>query len=253
MTARVPVPESYSNVTPWNIDGAMRYWLVTQLIADMYTPDLKIAEIGSGSAGITEFLDHPVTGVDTAFDRTAERANPNLHQVIGSATDLPFDDASYDVVLCLEMMEHLPDDIRGPAVREMLRVLRPGGRMVLTFPAGATATRLDKRLNKAFRKTKGMDHPWAIEHIQNGVPEVSDILAFIEAERAPGDTVKVRKHAWAPAWTFQQIMFSADRGYPFTRAIGIHTTPTAKLLFRILRHANFGDCYRAVIVVDKQP
>jgi|GEM_PF-3109519 len=246
-------PEHYNNVTPWNIDGAMRYWMVTRMIADLYSPDLKIAEIGSGSAGITEFLDHPVTGVDTAFDRTAERANPQLTPVVGSATELPFEDGSYDAVLCLEMMEHLPNDLRAPAVREMLRVTKPGGRMVITFPADETATRLDIRLNNAYRKKKGIDHPWAVEHIEHGVPKTEEIRALVQEQLAPGDTLEVRKHSWAPTWLFQQMVFSVDRGYPFTRAIGLHTTPTAKLLFRILRYCNFGDCYRSIVVVSKAP
>jgi SAM-dependent methyltransferase len=244
-------PEHYNNVTPWNIDGAMRYWMVTRLFSDLYSPDLEIAEIGSGSAGITEFLDHPVTGVDPAFERTAERANPRLTRVLGSAADLPFADATFDVVLCLEMMEHLPHELRAPSVQEMLRVLRPGGRLVLTFPADATATRLDTKLNAAFRKKKGMDHPWAVEHLQHGVPATEEIRRLVAEQLGPHDALEVRKHSWAPAWLLQQMLFSVDYGYPFTRAIGLHTTPTAKLLFRILRHANFGECYRSIVVVSK--
>lgn len=247
----VAPPEDYANVTPWNIDGAMRYWMVTRLFEDLYTPTVRIAEIGSGAAGITEFLDHPVTGIDLAFDRTAERANPNLTQVVGSATDLPFADASYDVVLCQEMMEHLPAELRAPAVREMMRVLAPEGRLVLTFPADATATRLDTRLNAAYRRTKGTDHPWAVEHLEHGVPSTREIREVVQAQMDVGDRLQVRKHAWAPAWLFQQLLFSADVGYPFTRAILLHTTPTAKLLFRVLRHLNRGDCYRTMIVVSK--
>jgi SAM-dependent methyltransferase len=54
------------------------------------------------------------------------------------AGDFPFEDASFDCVLFCEILEHLLVD-PGPAVREMVRVLRPGGRLVVTTP---NATRL---------------------------------------------------------------------------------------------------------------
>jgi 2-polyprenyl-3-methyl-5-hydroxy-6-metoxy-1,4-benzoquinol methylase len=49
-------------------------------------------------------------------------------------TRLPWDDAAFDLVVCLETIEHLlPDDLN-PVLRELLRVVRPGGTIVLTTP-----------------------------------------------------------------------------------------------------------------------
>lgn len=242
------VPERF-DITPWNIDPALRYAMVIDQLRDVWRPDLRIAEIGSGAAGITEFLDHPVTGVDSAFERTDDKANARLERVEGTATELPFADASYDAVLSLEMMEHLPAEVRAPALREMLRVLRPGGRLIVTFPAGETAARLDAWLNAAYRRRHGRDHPWAVEHLENGLPD-PDEIARLAASLHPR-RVRLRRHAWAPAWQLQQLLFSVEWGYPWTRAAGIHTTPTARLLFRALRHLNRGDCYRAVLLVDR--
>jgi ubiquinone/menaquinone biosynthesis C-methylase UbiE len=69
-------------------------------------------------------------------------------RVIGSILDIPFPDRSFDVVLSTEVIEHTPDPER--AVRELCRVVRAGGVLVLTSPNRlwqpvvrfATATRL---------------------------------------------------------------------------------------------------------------
>jgi SAM-dependent methyltransferase len=45
---------------------------------------------------------------------------------------LPFADASFDVVIAAEVLEHIPDDRR--AVAEIARVVRPGGRVAVTVP-----------------------------------------------------------------------------------------------------------------------
>ncbi|MCW2743545.1 MAG: putative methyltransferase [Mycobacterium sp.] len=59
-------------------------------------------------------------------DATAETVN-------GDATNLPFDDASFDRVIAAEVMEHIPDDAK--ALGELTRVLKPGGLVAVTVPA----------------------------------------------------------------------------------------------------------------------
>lgn len=51
----------------------------------------------------------------------------------GDATRLPFPDATFDVVITSEVLEHIQDDVT--AIAEMVRVLRPGGRFAATVPA----------------------------------------------------------------------------------------------------------------------
>ncbi|MBI2099171.1 class I SAM-dependent methyltransferase [Candidatus Uhrbacteria bacterium] len=50
--------------------------------------------------------------------------------IVGDAHALPFPDNSFDLVLCIEVLEHLKSPER--AIAEMKRVLRPGGKLILT-------------------------------------------------------------------------------------------------------------------------
>jgi hypothetical protein len=47
-------------------------------------------------------------------------------------TDVPFKDGAFDLIVCVHVLEHVPDDRR--AMREMVRVLRPGGMALLLVP-----------------------------------------------------------------------------------------------------------------------
>jgi len=71
-----------------------------------------------------------VTGIDINEGMLkAARSNPQVEWHQGSATELPFDADSFDVVLCQQGLQYFPD--RTAAMREIARVLAPGGRVAL--------------------------------------------------------------------------------------------------------------------------
>lgn len=77
-----------------------------------------------------------VTGLDftPAMLEVARLVEPAIDWKVGDALDLPFADETFDAVLCQAGMMFFPDRVQ--AVREMRRVLRPGGRIaVLTWAA----------------------------------------------------------------------------------------------------------------------
>ncbi len=67
-----------------------------------------------------------IEGVDANY------ASPRVRT--GSLTSLPCDAASFDRVLCLDVLEHLPLGDQLPALRELHRVLVPGGELLLSVP-----------------------------------------------------------------------------------------------------------------------
>lgn len=96
--------------------------------------DLEVLVVECGAGCTTELLVDRgcrVSGVDGAGDsvtRAAERAvaeGLDIDYRVGAPEHLPFDDGRFDVVLCVEVLEHT-SDLR-KALAEMARVLRPGG------------------------------------------------------------------------------------------------------------------------------
>jgi SAM-dependent methyltransferase len=55
--------------------------------------------------------------------------------IVADATAIPEPDGSFDAILCTEVLEHVPEPIK--VVGEIARLLRPGGRLILTAPLGA--------------------------------------------------------------------------------------------------------------------
>jgi len=54
---------------------------------------------------------------------------------VGDLCAIPVADASFDVILCTEVLEHVPEPIR--AVKEFARIVKPGGKVLLTAPLGS--------------------------------------------------------------------------------------------------------------------
>ncbi len=73
-----------------------------------------------------------VYGLEFDFERAAEAAK-NSHRIFNAAGEfLPLPSSTFDLILSHEVIEHVKDD--RAAIREMVRVLTPGGRIVLFCP-----------------------------------------------------------------------------------------------------------------------
>jgi ubiquinone/menaquinone biosynthesis C-methylase UbiE len=88
---------------------------------------LDVAQrLGGGSLAVfdiqQEMLDH-------VMRRAAEQGLSNLEPTRGDATELPYEDSSFDAAFLVTVLGEIPE--QDPALRELARVLRPGGRLVV--------------------------------------------------------------------------------------------------------------------------
>ena len=98
---------------------------------------LRVLDIAPGKA-LSRFL-RALPDVDY---RSGD-LDPALADEQVDITDMPqFTDASFDLIVCSHVLEHVSDDAR--AMRELNRVLAPGGHAILMVPIMTTATRTDE-------------------------------------------------------------------------------------------------------------
>ncbi|MDQ6964881.1 MAG: class I SAM-dependent methyltransferase, partial [Mariprofundales bacterium] len=97
----------------------------------------EVADQCASFAGVSWYgldLNHEevAAGADRSGWRVRERKVKAVHFLSGDLFHLPFADASVDILLSSEVVEHLPDPL--PALQEMERVLKPGGHVMITTP-----------------------------------------------------------------------------------------------------------------------
>lgn len=101
----------------------------------------RMLNIGSGEGDIdpvlaayaTELESGDVNADDVAHARAMNAGVPNVRYSVLNGERLDFPDASFDVVVCLEVIEHVGDPLA--LLAEIARVLRPGGHVLLTCPS----------------------------------------------------------------------------------------------------------------------
>ena len=98
-------------------------------------PSLKIASLTGCHVLGVDVHDTAVANANAAAQEAA-LADRAAFQRVDASGPLAFDAGSFDAVLCIDAINHLPD--RDLVLREWMRVLKPGGRLVFTDPIVVT-------------------------------------------------------------------------------------------------------------------
>src|SRR6266850_385635 len=120
------------------------------LVRGHLTPDSRVLDLGCGRGGVVELFWRDVklaAGLDPDQPSLAEYRAPGMPILRGVGERLPFTDEVFDLVVRLWVLEHLKDPLT--VLREVRRVLRPGGHFVFLTPNLRNPLLLLNRIGKA--------------------------------------------------------------------------------------------------------
>jgi hypothetical protein len=223
----------------------------------------RILELGSGAKGIGEFCKKEFTGVDVSLD---EPPVQNMTFVQSSASKLPFADASFDLVVCMDVLEHMSAGERERMVGEMVRVagidkgnrgekgnqgdkgrkicrdalLRVSPTVIVGYPCGEGAEKLSKKMLAWFEARGSGTARWFEEHSKFGLPNLNfkfSILNFKKNSICEFNNENLFICEWL-------LKFEDNpRFLKLERFLFANFRPLVEFL---LRHINYGECYRKI-------
>lgn len=95
----------------------------------------KVLEVGAGDGYCVEVLKkqgYEVSALEISKIRLDRMKRKGINAVYGNITNLPYADGYFDTVICGEVLEHL--DSMGEGLRELERVCKPDGRIIISLP-----------------------------------------------------------------------------------------------------------------------
>jgi SAM-dependent methyltransferase len=196
-------------------DQYQRYALLRRLVFATHAArrergqEVRVLDVGSGPERLTEtFLGDGffVTrcDVESFGDESIVVVNPD--------EPLPFAEAEFDVVVALEVLEHVHPAARAQFIRECLRVARD--LVVLTCPDGRTEVAgAERRISSVFELLTGRPHPFLQEHAEYGLPQEEEVRKLLDATGVPylvaGNS---RLDRWEGFLLLDQFLRTTDRG-----------------------------------------
>lgn len=136
--------------------GVFEYWRTYRFLDELQdlvpTEGKRVLDVGCGISTVLHFIPGSRYGVDPlAHEYRKLYAYPaGIHLVGGSGEQLPFGDEQFDVVFCTNALDHMTAPPR--AVREVHRVLRPGGHVIVTVEVFDEPVVRDRGHPHAFRR-----------------------------------------------------------------------------------------------------
>jgi ubiquinone/menaquinone biosynthesis C-methylase UbiE len=148
-------------------------------VVERYGTGKRVLEVGCGTGlllGRVVRFAASAQGIDLSAGMLARAAARGLAVIQGSATELPIAAASVDVAYSFKVLAHVPDI--AAAMREMARVVRPGGWVIAEFYNARSL----RRLVKALKSPTPISDATHDEHVFTRYDDARAIRSYLPAE-----------------------------------------------------------------------
>ena len=112
-------------------------WNRVSYVAEVLRPGGDLLDVGAGAGQFLNMLARSgkfrsVVGIDKARFKKYTELEPNMSKLDGDIANLQFEDDSFDVVTCMEVLEHIPPEVFVAGMAELRRVCR--GQLIMSLP-----------------------------------------------------------------------------------------------------------------------
>lgn len=123
----------------------------------------RVLIIGCGGRQDANIFDKGVYAFDLSWYAVSKIKKTNFLKFVGNSLDIPLPNNSFDVIICSEVLEHIPNVDR--AVREIYRIIKPSGTLIVSSPNwhslfGLVRWIAEKILNKPIHSSGQIYDDW---------------------------------------------------------------------------------------------
>lgn len=221
--------------------------LIAKNLKEKYSIDrLSILELGANEqCNLEKMLPEELIQYSD-ITLSDEMINNGKFIVVDGRNMKQFEDNKYDMIIALDVLEHVKEEDRYVFLKEMQRVSKYLA--VACFPFNSIEVcGAETRANNYYRAIYGQDHIWLKEHIDNVLPDLDSILRFLETEKY---NYTVFQHGNIIVWEeLIKALFASYKKEEYASLMdGIDELYEQKIYFHDIGESN----YRTFIVLCKE-
>ena len=188
-------------------EANIQVWLKQRL--SELVPRTRILDAGAGELRNKihcEHLDYvsqdfsDYTGIEQRFTGKGLQSDWDASgvDIVSDILDIPEDDASFDAILCSEVLEHIPEPSK--ALTEFSRLLKPGGKLILTAPFCSLVHMAPYHFSSGFSRYWYEYHLPANDFVINELKPNGDWFEYLKQELSRLGYMERRNGSWS--WPF---------------------------------------------------